>query len=185
MSELTEKDLFQLLEVFSDSDMTVLHVRSDGFEVLLSRNADTTGLQALAPHPDAAAVAPPVASPPQAAAPVSPERPAAAAATPPDSSDAAAAAPAAGAHEATVTAPSLGAFYHAPRPDLPPYVTVGARVEPDTTIGLIEAMKVFTAVSAGVHGVVQEILVANNEFVEYGQPLMRIAQDSGDVPGSA
>ncbi len=83
-----------------------------------------------------------------------------------------------------VTAPSLGAFYHAPRPDLPAYVSVGSRVEPETTVGLIEAMKVFTAVTAGVHGVVEEFLAANNEFVQYGQPLLRIAPGgAGDGPG--
>jgi acetyl-CoA carboxylase biotin carboxyl carrier protein len=175
MSDLTEKDLFPLLELFNGSDMTVLHVRSNDFELLLSRNGEAAGLAAVeAPvGPRSAASAPAAA----VAADVAPSAPAAPPAEP------APAEPAPADNTVLVTAPSLGAFYHAPRPDLPPYVTVGSRVEPDTTVGLIEAMKVFTAVSAGAHGVVAEVLVANNEFVEYGQPVLRIAPDAGgDAP---
>lgn len=76
-----------------------------------------------------------------------------------------------------ITAPTVGVFFRSPRPDLAPYVDVGSRVEVGMTVGLIEAMKVFTGVSAESVGEVVEILVSNEEFVQYGQPLLRILVD--------
>lgn len=74
----------------------------------------------------------------------------------------------------TVTAPLVGIFYSAPEPGAPPYVEVGDHVDSDTTVGLIEAMKVFTAVQAGSAGLVHRVLVGNEEFVEFGQALMEL-----------
>ena len=68
----------------------------------------------------------------------------------------------------------IGIFYAQPEPGAPPYVTVGSPVTRETTIALIEVMKMFNAVSAEIDGVVTEVLVENNELVEYGQPLFRI-----------
>jgi acetyl-CoA carboxylase biotin carboxyl carrier protein len=72
---------------------------------------------------------------------------------------------------AAVTAPLLGTFYVAPEPGAPPFVQVGAKVTEDTTVGLIEVMKVFNSVRAGVNGTIVELVVQNGQFVEYGQPL--------------
>ncbi len=72
----------------------------------------------------------------------------------------------------------VGTFYRAPAPDAPPFVEVGASVEADTTLGLVEAMKVFTSVLAGVRGVVVQILVDNAQFVEYEQPLFLIRPEA-------
>ncbi len=85
-----------------------------------------------------------------------------------------------------VTAPMVGTFYAAPDPESPPFVEQGARVEDDTTVGLIEVMKVFTAVRAGARGVIGEALVANAQFVEYGQELFLIRADppAGDEAAS-
>ncbi|MPZ88896.1 MAG: acetyl-CoA carboxylase biotin carboxyl carrier protein, partial [Nitriliruptorales bacterium] len=60
----------------------------------------------------------------------------------------------------------------------PPYVEVGSQVDPDTTMGLIEVMKVFTSVVAGVGGEVVRVLVGNDEFVEFCQPLFLIRPES-------
>jgi acetyl-CoA carboxylase biotin carboxyl carrier protein len=68
----------------------------------------------------------------------------------------------------------VGTFYRAPSPGAPPYVEVGSAVEPATQVGIIEVMKLMNAIEAGVNGVVKEILAANAEPVEYGQPLMLI-----------
>jgi biotin carboxyl carrier protein len=68
----------------------------------------------------------------------------------------------------------VGTFYIAPAPDAPPFVQVGGTVNADTTVGLVEAMKVFTSVMAGASGVVVERLVDNAQFVEYGQALFLI-----------
>jgi acetyl-CoA carboxylase biotin carboxyl carrier protein len=70
-----------------------------------------------------------------------------------------------------ITAPNLGIFYRAPKPGAPPYVNVGDEVDADTEICLIEVMKLFTPVSAGLTGVVLEICVADGEMIEFGQPL--------------
>jgi acetyl-CoA carboxylase biotin carboxyl carrier protein len=81
-----------------------------------------------------------------------------------------------------VRAPLLGTFYRAPRPGAPPFVDVGTEVEPDTVVGIIETMKLMNSVSAGVHGTVAEILVANGEFAPQGGPLMRIASSRAAAP---
>ena len=78
----------------------------------------------------------------------------------------------------TVEAPMLGRFYANPEPGAAPFVNVGDRVSKDSTIGLIEVMKVYTSVCAGVEGVVTEICVQNEDYVEYGQILLRIQPDS-------
>jgi acetyl-CoA carboxylase biotin carboxyl carrier protein len=83
-----------------------------------------------------------------------------------------AAAPPAGLHP--VESPMLGVFYRAPVPGAPPYVEVGARVEPDTVVCLIEVMKMMNSVAAGVSGTVAEVCAENAELVEHGQPLFRI-----------
>lgn len=71
-----------------------------------------------------------------------------------------------------VTAPLLGTFYVAPEPGAPPFVSVGQQINEDTTCGLIEVMKVFNSVRAGVKGTVVEVVAANGGFVEFGQPLI-------------
>ena len=73
-----------------------------------------------------------------------------------------------------IKAPILGTFYVAPEPGAPPFVTVGATITEDTTVGLIEVMKVFTSVRATVKGVVTEMVAQNGQFVEYGQPLFLV-----------
>jgi acetyl-CoA carboxylase biotin carboxyl carrier protein len=73
-----------------------------------------------------------------------------------------------------VRAPMVGTFYRAPSPGAPPYVEVGSGVEPETQVGIIEVMKLMNAIEAGTRGVVKEILAANAEPVEHGQPLMLI-----------
>ena len=73
-----------------------------------------------------------------------------------------------------IRAPMMGIFYAQPEPGAPPYVSVGSKVQPDTTVALIEVMKMFNAVRAGVEGTVAAVLVENSQLVEYGQPLFRV-----------
>ena len=74
----------------------------------------------------------------------------------------------------TIDAPMLGTFYRAEAPGKPPFVEVGAQVEPDTIVCIIEVMKMMNSVPAGVSGTIAEIVPANAELVEYGQPLFRV-----------
>jgi acetyl-CoA carboxylase biotin carboxyl carrier protein len=68
----------------------------------------------------------------------------------------------------------VGTFYARPNPDAEPYVRVGSRVTPPTVVGLIEAMKLYNDVQAGCSGVIAEILVENQQPVEFGQVLFRV-----------
>lgn len=77
---------------------------------------------------------------------------------------------------AEVTAPVLGVFYGRPSPDAAPFVTVGDVVTADTTVAIVEVMKLMNQVSAGVAGTITEICVSDGELVEFGQPLFRIAE---------
>ena len=81
---------------------------------------------------------------------------------------------AATAGEVDVPAPLLGNFYAAPRPGEPDFVEVGDAVTPDTTIGIIEVMKLMNSVPAGMAGTVLEICAPNGDLVEHGQTLIRI-----------
>jgi acetyl-CoA carboxylase biotin carboxyl carrier protein len=73
-----------------------------------------------------------------------------------------------------IAAPMLGTFYRAPAPGATPFVDVGARVEEDTVVCLIEVMKMMNAVPAGMTGTVVEVCAANAELVEAGEPLFRV-----------
>ena len=73
-----------------------------------------------------------------------------------------------------VRAPMVGTFYRAPAPGAPPFVEVGATVEPDDVVCIIEVMKLMNSIRAGGRGRVVEILAENAELVEYGQPLIVI-----------
>jgi acetyl-CoA carboxylase biotin carboxyl carrier protein len=76
---------------------------------------------------------------------------------------------------AEIRAPMLGIFYRAPRPGTAPFVDVGTMLAVDTTIGIIEVMKLMNAVPAGIAGEIREICVKNGETVEYGQVLMWVS----------
>lgn len=90
---------------------------------------------------------------------------------------AAAAAPAPPAAEeglVTFAAPMVGTFYRAPSPEAGPYVSLGDRVEPESVLCILEAMKVMNEIKAECRGEVAAILVENGEPVEFGQPLFKI-----------
>ncbi len=78
-----------------------------------------------------------------------------------------------------IKAPLLGTVYRRPAPESPPYVELGSYVKEDDTVCLIEVMKVFTAVKAGVRGRITDVLIETNEMVEYGQPLFMVKPEAG------
>lgn len=71
-------------------------------------------------------------------------------------------------------APMVGIFYRSPAPNAPPFVEPGTRVAADSIVCIIEVMKLMNSITAGVAGVVTNVLVNNAEPVEYGQPLIAI-----------
>lgn len=159
MLERSEPDLLRILQIVNDSDIATVRLRMGDTEIFVSRVAEsdaepagaggTAGPGTVEPRGDAAA----------------------------QDGEAHPATTAGRDGQTTVSAPMVGVFYRAPEPGAEPYVDVGTTVAEDTTVGLIEAMKVYTAVPAGMSGVIQEILVKNAEFVEFGQPLFVIAPD--------
>jgi acetyl-CoA carboxylase biotin carboxyl carrier protein len=78
----------------------------------------------------------------------------------------------------TIGSPMLGTFYRAEAPGAAPFVEVGARVEPDTVVCLIEVMKMMNSVHAGVAGTIVEVCAENAVAVEYGAPLFHVQPDS-------
>jgi acetyl-CoA carboxylase biotin carboxyl carrier protein len=73
-----------------------------------------------------------------------------------------------------VTSPMVGTFYSSAAPDQPPFVKVGDKVNEETIVCIIEAMKVMNEVKAGVSGTVAEVLADNAQPVEFGTRLLRI-----------
>ena len=78
----------------------------------------------------------------------------------------------------TIPSPMLGTFYRAESPGAAAFVEVGDRVDPDTTVCIIEVMKMMNSVPAGVAGTVAEVIAENAKLVEYGQPLFRITPEA-------
>lgn len=73
-----------------------------------------------------------------------------------------------------IASPMVGTFYAASSPESPPFVQVGARISPESTVCIVEAMKVFNEIKAELAGVIERILVKNASVVEYGQPLFLV-----------
>lgn len=108
-------------------------------------------------------VASPAVSPPPVVAPPSPQSPPARAET---------AAPTK--PVVTIKSPTPGTFYASASPDAAPFVKVGSRVTPSTIVCIIEAMKIFNEIPAECSGVITEILVDNQQPVEYDQVLFKV-----------
>jgi acetyl-CoA carboxylase biotin carboxyl carrier protein len=151
---LGEEDVREILRMIDESPLDELRIEMDGFSLHVLRG----GATASEPPPaaparagDAQASTPPAATAPQHEA----------AAAPTQEGD-------------LIEAPMLGTFYRAEAPGAAPFVEVGARVEEDTIVCLIEVMKMMNSVPARVSGTVVEICAENGALVEYGQPLFVI-----------
>ena len=73
-----------------------------------------------------------------------------------------------------IKSPMVGTFYSAPSPDAKPFVSVGTRVDDDTDVCVIEAMKVFNNIKAETAGTIAKVLVTNGQTVEFGQTLFLV-----------
>jgi len=156
MSEIKPTDIEALLEIFESSDWGEMRLRIDGLDMFVSK---TPGARA-AEVP--AMVTPVVTTPvPASTRAAGPGPDAARDRNAPD-------------HWVTVRAPNLGTFYRSPKPGAPPYVEIGQRVDPGSSLCLIEVMKLFTTVPSRVSGTVREVLVADGQLVEFDQALFLI-----------
>ncbi|MDH5805374.1 MAG: acetyl-CoA carboxylase biotin carboxyl carrier protein [Gemmatimonadota bacterium] len=73
-----------------------------------------------------------------------------------------------------IKSPMVGTFYAKPDPDSDPYVAVGKRVSPGTTLCIIEAMKIMNPLDSEVSGTIVEVVVEDAQPVEFGQVLFRV-----------
>ena len=73
-----------------------------------------------------------------------------------------------------IPSPIVGTFYRSASPNADPFVKIGSRVEPDSVVCIIEAMKLMNEIQAETSGEVAKIYVENGQPVEYGQPLFGI-----------
>ena len=151
-----------IVKLMSDNDLTEFKIESEEMTLCLRRAAR----QQAAPAP----VFVPAAIPAAAAPAVSiPSAPAAAPELPRVS------APESGRASLdparVIESPTVGTFYRSSAPGAEPFVKVGSHVEPDTTVAVVEAMKVMNEIKAEKSGVIKEILLENGQPVEYGQPL--------------
>jgi acetyl-CoA carboxylase biotin carboxyl carrier protein len=178
---LTDDDierLVRLIEALDSSTFDYLQLQVGSIKVTLGKgavpmSAAAFAMPAAAPVHAATAPAAPSSSPP-------PQRTSGAAAPPSAQSAPSRKRAAAAASAATSTgtieikAQIMGMFYAQPEPGAPPFVSIGAEVKEDTTVCLIEVMKTFNAMTAGVKGVITEICAENAQLVEYGQVLFRV-----------
>jgi acetyl-CoA carboxylase biotin carboxyl carrier protein len=171
VTDLTREDVQQILDLIDKAQYDYFELQDGDLRLIVNR----TGL----PMPGLAGSGP--VAPPPGPTPASPSPPVSASGSPPTlpASPAAATQPPAPAVVdraglVAVNAPMVGTFYAQPEPGAPPFVQVGSQVDEETTMGLIEAMKVFTAVRAGARGTVAEIVVRDTEFVEFGRPLFYV-----------
>jgi acetyl-CoA carboxylase biotin carboxyl carrier protein len=77
---------------------------------------------------------------------------------------------------AYIKAPMVGTFYRSPSPESPPFAEIDTKVEENSVICIIEAMKIMNEIQAEAKGTVVEVLVENGQPVEYGQRLFKIKQ---------
>ncbi len=77
-----------------------------------------------------------------------------------------------------ITSPLVGTFYTSASPDAEPFVTVGTHVTKGQVLGIIEAMKLMNEIESDCNGVVEKILIGNEEMVEYGQTLFVIKEEA-------
>ena len=159
------RDVENLVEIFNRSDWQEMHLKTDDVEIFLSNDpkASLATVTAATAAPSPAPAAAPQPGQIQGEEPTADANVAASSVsvTVPDGMIA-------------VTAPNLGTFYRAPKPGAAPYVEVGQTVSDTTDVCLIEVMKLFTPVKAGVSGTVHEVCVADGTMVEFGDILVII-----------
>ncbi|GAC43033.1 acetyl-CoA carboxylase biotin carboxyl carrier protein [Paenibacillus popilliae] len=73
-----------------------------------------------------------------------------------------------------IVSPMVGTFYSTPSPEAPPYVKVGDKINENTVVGILEAMKLMNQLEAEVKGEIVEVLATNGQLVEFGQPLFLV-----------
>jgi acetyl-CoA carboxylase biotin carboxyl carrier protein len=143
------KRVRQLVELMQEFELSEVDLKDGIQRVRLRRGAEPVLVTASAP----------VATAPAASAPATSAAPAAAPAP---------------SKFLEIKSPMVGTFYTAANPESPPFVKVGDMIGKDSTVCIIEAMKVFNQIPAEVAGKIAAVLVENGQPVEFGQPLFKV-----------
>lgn len=162
-------DIQKILTLLRDAGWREAHLRFGDFELSVSDSALPNGSLPTSPAAPTPPVAPPATPTPSAGAAVAETADGVT-----DQTVGERAAPAEPDAGYVVEAASIGVFWRSPQPGAPPFVEVGDTVAPDTTVCILEVMKLMTHVKAGTHGVVRAIHVDNGGMVEYGDALISI-----------
>jgi acetyl-CoA carboxylase biotin carboxyl carrier protein len=160
---MNQKELKELIDFLIERDISEFELERGDVKVRIKRGVDLQP-HVVTSHIPAYTPAPPAVAPAVQAPPVTPTAP------PP----AAEAAPAAEEPLHIVNSPIVGTFYEAPAPGSPPFVKPGDVVQAGQVLCIIEAMKLMNEIESDIGGEVVKRLVANNQPVEYGQPLFAI-----------
>lgn len=148
------KEIKELIEILSDSNLTEINIEDKGTVVNLKKEKELVTQQVTAVAPTN--IAPASAEPQVVQSDVSNNEV--------KQDD----------NLQTITAPMVGTFYKSPSPEESPYVQVGDQVSANTTVCILEAMKLFNEIQAEVSGEIVEILVEDGQMVEYGQALFKV-----------
>lgn len=156
------KQIRQIVALMAENDLSYFHFEQEGSKIELRRGSDfETAKNLLKYLPTGSASAPTYALP---ANPIS--------ATPPVSVPSVEAAPESAGP--AITSPMVGTFYLASAPGEAPFVKIGDQVDENTTVCIIEAMKVMNEIKAETRGVVARLLAVDGKPVQYGQPLFEL-----------
>jgi acetyl-CoA carboxylase biotin carboxyl carrier protein len=152
----TKQNIRALIRLFEESDLDELRVETSDLKLAISKNPDAPGLT-VSENPAGTRVATTRESAKSVPPPPEPKKKFAV----PEGM-------------VTITAPNLGTFWRAPKPGADPYVEIGQKVNEETTVCLIEVMKLFTPISAGVSGTIVEMVAENSAMVEFGETLILV-----------
>ena len=150
-----------IVKLMSDNDLTEFKIESEEMTLCLRRAAR----QQSAPAPVFVPAAMPAAAAPAIPVPAAVSVPEPIKAASPETGRASFD------PSKVIESPTVGTFYRSSAPGAEPFVKVGSHVEADTTVAVVEAMKVMNEIKAEKSGVIKEILLENGQPVEYGQPL--------------
>lgn len=162
LSDAEVQNIKKIISTFNDSSLNYLDLELGDLKIKIGKGNLPAQYPALAPHASA-----PPSSLSHPALPAANESMA-----PPKS--AAVDTLSLGPDEVQIKSPLVGRYYSQAEPGAKKYVDLGSPVQADTTVALIEAMKMFNAVPSGVKGQISKILVQDGELVEYGQILFHV-----------
>ena len=165
------KQLRELIELVSDKGFAEFEVERQGFRLKITQSASEPANPVAPTGRPGAAVshdAHPASLQPALQAPVPPGASAAQAVVPGQAGDVAAES------AFIIKSPIVGTFYRSPSPTSEAFVKVGDRIEPDSVVCIIEAMKLMNEIQAETSGIIVEIYVENGQPVEYNQPLFGV-----------